>query len=117
MNYENIKCGDIDGRKDSENLLGALSTNQDFFYLESGHEEYIANNKPIEVFVSEDIYVDYNNQIFIGKNGAVADAYDFSKLSSIEIESKIKNIITEKKILYPDYEFEISEGKFLINVE
>ena len=118
MNYKNIECGNINGRKDSDYLPGALSPNQDFFYLEpSEDKELIASSRSVACFVPENIKDDYHYEIFVDENGAIADAYNFKKLSSTEIENEIKKIITEKKLLYPEYEFKILEGRFPLNVD
>lgn len=120
MSYKNITCGDIGGKKDSDKLVGALSTHQDFYYNhtvkdENGPEgEFL--NTPITMFVPNNISVDEENDLFIGEAGAVADAYDFNGLTEEEKQNAIKFIIAEKQEMYPGYEFAILPGKFPIGV-
>lgn len=117
MNYKSIRCGGVSGKEYSVCLPGALATHQYFSFLNRRNKEYEADYLPIICFIPDDIIEDSNNDIFIGKNGAIVDAYDFSKLTKDESEQIKKDIIAEQKLLYPDYNFEIIEGKFPISVE
>lgn len=121
MSYKSIICGDINGKKDSSKLVGALSANQDFFYENTIKDEFGPEgeifNSPITSFIPKDISVDYENDLFIGAAGAVADAYDFNGLSEEEKQKEIQFIIAEKQEMYPGYEFVILPGKFPIGVE
>lgn len=121
MSYKSINCGDINGKKDSSKLVGALSTNQDFFYMNTIRDEIGPEDEftysPIAVFLPKDISVDYENDLFIGEAGAVADAYNFNNLSEEEKQKEIQFIIAEKQAMYPEYEFVILPGKFPIDVE
>lgn len=121
MKYRNIVCGNVSGRRDSEKLPGALAADEDFFYIQTYKDEYgpegVFLYDRVFAFVPKEIQLDFKNNIFIGSGGAVADAYDFSFLTEEEKESTMQEILAEKRMMYPTYDFAILPGQFPIDVQ
>lgn len=116
--YRSIECGDINGKRCSEQLPGALAAYQDFFYTrgwDNGDPYFI--NMGVGVFVPSNIETDYKHDIFVDEHGAVVDAYDFGILNEEETKSVIETIIAYKKKNFPDYEFVMLPGRFPIDVD
>ena len=108
-------------RFENENLSGALSPLQGFHYTSTYEPERETISMYKSISNTETVLNNYNidkdNNIITNEFGAVADAYDFSKLSESEISEAIQAIILEKKLCYPDYEFTIAPGEFPIDID
>lgn len=115
-NYESIDCGDIDGKRCSEQLPGALAANQSFFY-DKCTDDYYQIHESVQKFVPDDIKLDRLHNIFVDENGAVADAYSFEGLSEEEKKGVIATIIVYRQEKFPGYEFVMLPGRFPIRVE
>ena len=120
-----IICGDTTGKQISNGLDGALSTQQDFFYINTFRNNILGSgykNKgflshmPIASFISEDVIVDEENDMFITDNGVIVDAYDFKGIKDSDKEKLSNLIIMQQQIKYPDYEFKVLPGSFPIEV-
>ena len=116
IRYDEIECGDIRGKRCSEQLPGALAADQDFFYERGMRDPYFFYSS-VFVFVPEKIKYDREHNIFADENGAVVDAYDFEGLSEEEKEGVIATIIAYRQKEFPDYEFVMLPGRFPIRVE
>ena len=78
--------------------------------------EHEADISEVSTLTTSEFKTDYNNDIFVGKNGAVAAAYDFKNLNDEEKEREMSKIMMEKRSEFLDYEFEFVEGKFPVDV-
>ncbi len=120
-----VNCGDLTGRKYSKSLAGALSTKQDFFYVDMivndvvGPEykhEGVFGHQQITSFIPNKVVVDNENDILVTENGAIADAYDLNGLDDKELAFFKDVIIKGYKELFPGYEFSIMPGNFPLGV-
>lgn len=121
--YNTVSCGNILGKEESDKLPGALAAFQDFFYTDTEKDAYgpegVFNHSSVAAFIpnESDIRTDYSNNIFIGDAGAVVDAFDLSSFPENVKQRAIKEIINERKLMYPDYDFAMLPGAFPISVE
>lgn len=99
-------------------LDGAMSTELEIMYLTSNKRgfEGMPDHGYINRFVPSTFINDYKNDIFIGEQGAIANAYNLRYFSDEEKEEVIKSILEQEKQEHPDYDYTITEGKFPINV-
>ena len=119
-----INCGDLTGKKYSENLNGALSANQEFFYIDMIIHDIVGeyshrglfSHKEITSFIPENIIVDKDNDILVTDSGAIVEAYDFKGLNDKERESFSNMIINNYRQCYPDYEFALLPGEFPLGI-
>lgn len=125
MVFANVNCGDLSGRKYSDKLKGALSANQDFFFINTIVDgcvgvDYVNDGLFLQMsvkrFIPEGINVDLENDIFTSDAGAIVDAYDFNGLRENEKELFGNAIIMQYKCIYPDYDFRIMPGQFPLGV-
>ena len=113
---------DFNCNEESSKLPGALSTFAYFgvlrpiYYNGISQRENMADISNVSNLTTREFQPDYNNDIFIGKNGAVAAAYDFKDLNDEEKEREMAKIMMEKRSEFLDYEFEFVEGKFPVDV-
>lgn len=125
MFFSGVNCGDLTGKKYSQNLDGALSVNQEFFYIdkeinglvESGYKyEGKFSHKEISSFIPENVTIDKINDILITDSGAVVDAYDFNGLNEHEFKCFSDAIVKSYEIGFPDYKFTLVPGLFPLDV-
>lgn len=121
-----VNCGDLSGRKTSEILGGALSTNQNFYYIDMVVNDVVGplykhvglfSHQSITSFVPENINIDSENDILTCDGGAIVDAYNFDGMADSEIEYLSSAIINNYSHLYPGYELTLVEGKFPLRVD
>lgn len=121
-----VNCGDLTGRRYSEYLEGALSTNQEFFYINMEIDDIVGpgykhvgifSHKSITSFIPKDINVDSEHDILVCDAGAIVDAYDFNGMEEKEIKYLSEAIINNCRHNYPGYELALVEGEFPLGVE
>lgn len=126
MIFAGINCGDLSGKQCSEKLDGALSANQEFFYVNMivndivgpGYKHVgIFSHKNIKAFVPTGVVVDEENDIIISKSGAVVDAYDLSDFNDEEFKRLTGAILEMYSNTYPGYKFALVEEQFPLGVE
>ena len=118
---KNVNCGRVSGREVSEKLPGALVISDDMIYDVADKEfggvmEYTSINSLLPS--DSEFKVDFANEIFVTRDGlnAVCDAYDFGDVSLEELDNQKRRVLAQKIVEYPDYEFELIEGEFPIDV-
>lgn len=121
-----ISCGDLTGKQYSEKLGCALSTNQDFFYIDMFVHDVIGpeyshegrfTHKRISSFVPENITIDEENDVLALGDAAIVDAYDFNGLDNNELNLFASALIKVHEESYPDCEFALVPGEFPIGIE
>lgn len=123
LKYNSFSSGGCLRVKETDKLPGALAAFQNFFYDDSVKDfwgpEAVHNYSPVATFVptSSGISMDNENDIFVKDGKAVADAFDLTHLSADERLRAIDEIIMERKLMYPDYDFVMLPGNFPIYVE
>lgn len=118
MNYEYIINDGINKENESTSLVGAISSDQYLFYSNTIKDRFGVESESdfdhITRFVPKSFYCCYD--FFIGREGAVAGAYNLSCFSQKEQEEVIKFILNKKQEEYPDYNFDIVSGEFPVEV-
>ena len=103
----------INDYQETDNLPGALSSEAEFTV--SGGKDYL-KFIPVKDQISKDYREDEENKIFVNLNVVVANAFDLKFLSEEERPEAIKEILTEYKMKYPEYDFELKKDKFPIKI-
>lgn len=116
-NYKSLKSESIGLGSDSSCLEGAVSVHSEFSFFRAYKDEIgpelIPDFMDVAVFVPRTFERDYDNEIFVGEHGAVANAYN---LADEEEAKAIKNILDEEKLKHPEYDYEMIKGEFPISV-
>lgn len=99
--------------QENDNLPGAVSTETEFLCLDEGKPDFI----PIRDHVPGEYGEDVENGLFVDLNGAVANAFDLKFYGEKEQNKAVKEILSEYKTKYPEYEFEMKKGKFPVKVD
>lgn len=98
----------ISDYQDNDKLPGAVSTETSFAYVDNNEVGFI----PMRDHVPDTYGEDVENNLFVDLNGAVANAFDLKFLKAEEQPQAIKEILTEYRIKYPEYDFEMKKGSF-----
>lgn len=120
-NYRNLKSISL-GQSESDSLKGAISAGSEIPFLRNySHStfgfEAMPDCKSVGVFAEESFKHDYDNDIFVDENGAVANAYVLPCNMPDEEESEaIKNIVEEENQKHPEYAYEMKKGQFPIDI-
>lgn len=124
FDFGDINLGSNVAKKRSEYLPLALSANQKFFYtvhyFDAAGNDSIVRYSNITEFIPKfsKIEVDSKNDIFIGKFGAVADAYHLDEnLDEKALDHEKKEILMGLRLNYPDYNFTLEKGTFPLQVK
>ena len=121
-----ISCGDLTGKRYSEKLDCALSTKQDFFYIDMFVNDVVGPNyshegkfthKRISTFIPEFVGVDEENEVLTINDDAIVDAYDFNGLDDTELELFANALVQIHENNNPGCEFELIPGEFPIGIE
>ncbi len=101
---------------------GAISPISDFaFTNRSQINDYVRFTNEIdtvEAFLPVDgsFTVDKKNNLIIGEDGAVFDAFDLNGYTIKQVNNILMTILVTRKYKYPLYEFSIKEGSIPINI-
>lgn len=95
-------------------LPGALSTESSFSTI--NHESNDLDIIPIKNCVSNEYAEDVNNRLFVSHDGVVANAFDLKFFGEEETKSIIRQVLTDYRLKYPEYEFEIKKAKFPVKM-
>lgn len=98
--------------QDNDRLPGAVSTETSFAYVDNNEIGFI----PMRDYVPDTYGEDIENHLFVDLNGAVANAFDLKFLKDSDKPNAIKEILTEYRTKYPEYDFEMKKGSFPVKV-
>lgn len=99
--------------KKSEGLNGAVSGSTYFItFGKYANGEANVDTMDLNALVDESKFTyDYDNDIYVNENGAVADAYFFTEDNG-KSKRRALEILINKKAQYPEYEFKLIPGEF-----
>ena len=115
-NYRNLKSISL-GQSESDSLKGAISAGSEIPFLRNySHStfgfEAMPDCKSVGVFAEESFKHDYDNDIFVDENGAVANAYI---LSDTWKDREIECILERSRREHPEYDYKMIEGSFPVD--
>lgn len=108
-----MKYASIKDYQANDKLPGAVSVDTEFSYVDNNDVSFI----PLRDYVPDNYAEDLENGLFVSHDGAVANAFDMKFLNEEEKKEAIKEILTEYRMKYPEYDFELKQAQFPVKVD